>query len=77
MSGKNGLILTRSPGQKVRLFLANGQEITVAFLGYGNNGEARISFKAPEDIWIVRAEIYGSVPVLKDVVEMDENRGNR
>lgn len=77
MSGNNGLILTRHQGQKVHLFTATGQEITVAFLGLNHNGEARLSFKAGEEIRIIRGEILGLAPVLKNVAGMDEDRGNR
>lgn len=79
MSGNNGLILPRHQGQKVHLFTELGQEIIVTLLGLNYNGEARLSFVAGYEIRIIRGEIIGMAPVLKNVVgiDADENRGNR
>jgi carbon storage regulator len=50
------LILSRKPGENIRLFLEDGREITIEVLSVGSRA-VRIGIDAPKSINIVRGEL--------------------
>ena len=69
------LILTRRPGQNIKLRLEDGREITISLLGI-NNGEwnrlAKIGIDAPKTINIVREELLAYDEVVEEFFLIDE-----
>ena len=63
------LILTRRPGQNIKLRLEDGREITISLLGI-NNGEwnrlAKIGIEAPKTINIVREELLAYDEIIEE-----------
>jgi carbon storage regulator CsrA len=48
------LVLSRNPYEKLKI----GEEITVTYLGLDSRGHVRLGFDAPENIKILREELY-------------------
>lgn len=58
------LVLTRKPGQEVRI----GKDITIQFLGVRGN-QVRFGIEAPKDVLILRTELESRAPVDGNVEE--------
>lgn len=50
------LVLEREAGQRIKMILADGRVITVAFLKM-RNGRGRIGVEAPNDVLVLREEL--------------------